>query len=164
MIVTTKYSGPSNARGSRIIATVVGHDGPMYSQEFGWDHASSDNHGDAVRGLLAMIGSDVDGPVVVPAGSERNGYRWVILDGPGMVAAAERFAETNGVPAGSTVHPIGLMAPGVPVVGERVRSTNPGTGCGTVTGRKGKSGVTFMVKWDRCERPMATARGRFTFV
>jgi hypothetical protein len=121
VIITTKYSGPTNTRGSRVKATA----GP-YSHT--WDYfdllgedGAAYVHRNAVSRMLALLGVDVHGPGVVDAGEERDGYRFAILNGPASLRAAQKKAQTLGVDAGSLLCPVRLCTPLVPENGERVQ-------------------------------------------
>jgi hypothetical protein len=121
MIITTRYSGPTNTRGSRITTTVG-----TYRHSWGYYALIGDSHGlavhrNAVTRMLALLGIDVHGPVVVDAGEERDGYRFAILNGPASLRAAQEKAQTLGVDAGSLLCPVRIFVPMVPETGERVQ-------------------------------------------
>jgi hypothetical protein len=121
VIVTTRTLPATNTRGTRVKATA----GP-YSHTWDYfdllgDDGSAMVHRAAVTRILALLGADVHGPVVVDAGEERDGYRWVILNGPASLRAAAEKADTLGVDAGSLLCPVRLCTPLVPEDGERVQ-------------------------------------------
>lgn len=53
--ILTRYVGPSNVRGSRIIATAEGGDRP-HRLTVPYDHSSSDPHADAAVALCRKLG------------------------------------------------------------------------------------------------------------
>jgi hypothetical protein len=59
--IVTRYHGPTNYRGSRIIATgpAIRSDGPMTRATVGWDYAvdSAENHARAATAVLAKLQS-----------------------------------------------------------------------------------------------------------
>jgi hypothetical protein len=121
MIVTTRILPATNTRGLRVKATA----GP-YSHTWDWhgllgDSGSWQAHPAAVTRMLALLGVDVHGPVVVDAGEERDGYRFAILNGPASLRAAQETAQTLGVDAGSLLCPVRIFVPMVPETGERVQ-------------------------------------------
>jgi hypothetical protein len=122
MIIQTTFLPATNTQGSRIRAKAGSYHATWgYYDLIGDSHGSAYVHRNAVSRMLALLGVDVHGPVVVDAGEERDGYRFAILNGPASLRAAQEKAQTLGVDAGSLLCPVRLCTPLVPEDGERVQ-------------------------------------------
>lgn len=167
MLLTSKYCPATNTRGSRISVT-VGDEHTAYATSWDYYDLLGDDHGKSVHRagvyrMLALLGSDVEGPVVVDAGSTARGFQFAVLNGPASLQQAEIKALGLGMPAGSLLCPVRLWVPLVPEVGERVQLTPsywPTVGqYATVVSREGKFGVWFKVQSESTGRTSKVSRG-----
>lgn len=163
MIATTKLLPASNTRGTRVQATVGDYVASWDYFDLIGDGGSTYAHRSAVSRMLALLGSDVEGPVVIEAGEETRGYRFVVLNGPASLLQAEVKALGLGMPAGALLCPVRLWTPLVPEVGERVKlnpSYWPTVGqYATLVSREGKHGVWFKVRSESTGWTSKVSRG-----
>jgi len=70
--IETRFVGPTNHRGSRVIAT---HCGNVMRHTHNWDYGlnTDQNHYAAAEALRAKL----DWPPIVAGGSTRDGYAWL---------------------------------------------------------------------------------------
>lgn len=160
MIISTKYLGPTDTRGGRVVATVSNHGiETIYRATYDYHSLIGDGstyaHRAAAHRILAEIGADSLGPVLVDAGIERStrsGERYAVLNGPASLRAAETRAANLGVAASSLVCPVSMLAPAVPEDDDRVELVPglwPHYGRHAVVLRRiGKYGTRFHLRID----------------
>lgn len=162
MIVKTLLRCATDTRGTRIEATAGEYSASWDYFDLIGDDGSTYAHRAAVQRLLALLGVDMHGPILVDAGEEGRGCRWVILNGPAMLEAAEKYAADNGLDQVATVHPVRMWTPMVPKIGTRVQlspSYWPTVGqYATVVSREGKTGVWFKVRSETTGRTSKVSR------
>jgi hypothetical protein len=79
-VIITRYLGPTNALGSRVVATHKRDAETTYRKVVAWDHALNgpDNHRAAVEALIASWPLTFDA-VIIGCGHDHNAYYWLVV-------------------------------------------------------------------------------------
>jgi len=77
-VIITRYLGPTNCRGSRVVATHKRDNGQTWRKVLGWDHAlnSEENHQAAAEALLAAWPYETS-LRISGRGHDANAYYWM---------------------------------------------------------------------------------------
>ncbi len=160
MILETRYSGPTDTRGSKITVTATGGDNHTdYRQIYSYPHEASNAHTHCVDAFLKALVPAGHCPVIVNAGEAANGrgYRYVILDASASNEAGIKASDELGFAPenrGNIFRPAHLSLPMVPAEGDRVAlalhldAWMRGFRYGTVEGRQATNGLKFRVRPD----------------
>jgi hypothetical protein len=79
-MIVTRYLGPTNTRGSRVVATHRRDSETTYRKTLDWDHAldGAENHRAAAEALVASWPLDLDA-VIVGRGHDHDNYYWLVV-------------------------------------------------------------------------------------
>jgi hypothetical protein len=78
--IITRYLGPTNTRGSRVVATHKRDSETTWRKVLSWDHAldSAENHRAAAEALLAAWPYEFDA-VIAGRGHDHEAYFWLVV-------------------------------------------------------------------------------------
>jgi hypothetical protein len=76
-VIITRYKGPTNHRGSRIVATHKRDSETTYRVTLSWDHALSEEENHRVAANACLESWQYLSLVIVACGHDANGYCWV---------------------------------------------------------------------------------------